>query len=118
MTLKYLGMVESTQIEAITVHMHEVSARHQPFTLGTGALGAFPTPRRARVVWLAVNGNRDALHHLRDDVKRATAAEAPDVFVPTVLLLPASPRVRSPRAGRIGRPGALAPDDEATRSDR
>ncbi len=72
-TLKYLGMVAGKQIETITRCMYEIAARHQPFTLSTGALGAFPDLRRARVVWLAVNGNRDALRHLRDDVEATIA---------------------------------------------
>jgi len=72
-TLKYLGMVTSNQIESITTHIHLIAARHQPFTLHTGALGAFPDLRRTRVVWLAVNGDLHALYQLRDDVENTIA---------------------------------------------
>jgi 2'-5' RNA ligase len=72
-TLKYLGDVKQQQIEAITVYMHEIGVRHQPFTLQTGALGAFPDLNRTRVVWLAVNGDRAALGRLRDDVEHTIA---------------------------------------------
>lgn len=73
LTLKYLGMVSSDQIDAITTRMHEIAARHQPFTLQTGALGAFPDGQRARVVWLAVDGDRESLDDLRDDVEHTIA---------------------------------------------
>lgn len=73
LTLKYLGMVSSDQIDAITTHMHEIAERHQSFTLRTGALGAFPDLQRVRVVWLAVDGDREALGQLRADVEHTIA---------------------------------------------
>jgi 2'-5' RNA ligase len=72
-TLKYLGDVKQPQTEVITAHMHEIGGRHQPFTLRTGALGAFPDLQRTRVVWLALHGEREALGRLRDDVEHMIA---------------------------------------------
>lgn len=51
-TLKFLGEVaprsEETVIEALRIAASET----HPFTLPLGGFGAFPNPRRAKVVWL------------------------------------------------------------------
>ena len=72
-TLKYLGVVEQGQVDLLAAHLAAIAAQHQPFTLRTGMLGAFPDLQRARVVWLAVDGDRAALGHLRDDVEHTIA---------------------------------------------
>jgi 2'-5' RNA ligase len=72
-TLKYLGVVESGQVDGLATHLAALATRHQPFTLQTSALGAFPNRQRARVVWLAVDGDRAALGRLRDDVEHTIA---------------------------------------------
>jgi len=68
-TLKYLGVVQPGQVDELATHLAALATRHQPFTLRTGALGAFPDSRRARVVWVAVDGDHAALGRLRDDVE-------------------------------------------------
>ena len=72
-TLKYLGAVEHRQVDLLAAHLAAIAVRHQPFTLRTGALGAFPDLQRARVVWLTVDGDRAALGRLRDDVEHTIA---------------------------------------------
>jgi 2'-5' RNA ligase len=72
-TLKFLGAVNPSQVDALTSSLHEIAARHRPFTLRTGALGAFPDMNRPRVVWLAIEGDRATLQHLRDDVEQTIA---------------------------------------------
>jgi 2'-5' RNA ligase len=73
LTLKFLGAVEPAQVEELTARLHDIAGRHRAFTLRTGALGAFPTMQRLRVVWLAIDGNRAALQGLQEDVERTIA---------------------------------------------
>lgn len=72
-TLKYLGSVEHGQVDLLAAHLATIAVRHQPFTLRTGALGAFPDLQRTRVVWLAIDGDRTPLGQLRDDVEHTIA---------------------------------------------
>jgi 2'-5' RNA ligase len=54
LTLKFLGDVSLANIQVLKeVMMAEVSHHHQ-FEISVGGLGAFPSVRRARVIWVGV----------------------------------------------------------------
>jgi len=54
LTLKFLGQVEQTRLLAIAEVIGSVARSSVPFRLVLGGLGAFPSPRAARVIWVGV----------------------------------------------------------------
>ncbi|GIW44999.1 MAG: RNA 2',3'-cyclic phosphodiesterase [Candidatus Binatia bacterium] len=67
-TLKFLGPTLEEQIPQITDAIHRVAAECQPWPIELRGLGAFPSLRRPRVLWLGV----------RDEGRLAQAARALD----------------------------------------
>jgi 2'-5' RNA ligase len=54
LTLKFLGDVSSTTLEHLVAALKVEAAVHEMFTMSVGGLGAFPNPRRARVIWVGL----------------------------------------------------------------
>ena len=54
LTLKFLGNVSPANLEALQSVLHTEAARFAPFELRVAGLGAFPSTRRPRVVWVGV----------------------------------------------------------------
>lgn len=50
-TLKFLGTTWPRLVEPVLAAVGAVAARHRPFETRVAGLGAFPSPRRARVLW-------------------------------------------------------------------
>lgn len=67
-TLKFLGDVEATQVTDLKTVLQGLAARHEPVTMTTGRLGAFPTPFRPRVFWLGLDGDAGPLVNLAADL--------------------------------------------------
>jgi RNA 2',3'-cyclic 3'-phosphodiesterase len=65
LTLKFLGDIQETQVEALREILHRVAAPARPFTLEARGLGAFPTPRAPRVIWLGLHGSNDDMAELQ-----------------------------------------------------
>jgi 2'-5' RNA ligase len=55
LTLKFLGDVEEERIADVTRAVERAAAGVPPFAFETGGLGAFPTTRRPRVLWVGVD---------------------------------------------------------------
>ncbi|HEX7119320.1 MAG TPA: RNA 2',3'-cyclic phosphodiesterase [Longimicrobiales bacterium] len=53
-TLKFLGWVRPEHVGRVERAMAEAAAKTQPFEMSIGGLGAFPSLRRPRVIWLGV----------------------------------------------------------------
>lgn len=53
-TLKFLGWVRPERVVEVRRTMAEAAAKTRPFELRLGGLGAFPTRRRPRVIWMGV----------------------------------------------------------------
>ncbi len=56
LTIKFLGGVDAGMIPALERAVQTASAQIPPFDLTIGGIGAFPNPRRARVVWVGLSG--------------------------------------------------------------
>jgi RNA 2',3'-cyclic 3'-phosphodiesterase len=56
LTLRFLGDIEETQVEPLKRVLEAAAAEARPFSLEARGLGAFPTPQRARVIWLGLHG--------------------------------------------------------------
>ena len=54
LTLKFLGDVSPANLERLAEALKVEAARLAGFELSVGGLGAFPTPRRARVLWVGI----------------------------------------------------------------
>ena len=61
LTLKFLGEVPATEVDPIAAALEEVAGKFRPFEMTFGPIGAFPSPRRPRVVWLGVEPGLDGL---------------------------------------------------------
>jgi RNA 2',3'-cyclic 3'-phosphodiesterase len=73
LTLKFLGDVREEALDGLSAALGEVCARHAPFDAALVGLGAFPSARRARVLWAGVDAGSDQLRSLAADVDAALA---------------------------------------------
>jgi 2'-5' RNA ligase len=54
LTIKFLGDVSVASLEMLKTMLRAEAARHQQFEFSVGGIGAFPSPRRPRVIWVGV----------------------------------------------------------------
>jgi 2'-5' RNA ligase len=54
LTLKFLGDVSPANLEQLAEALTVETVKHDPFSMSAGGLGAFPNPRRARVIWIGL----------------------------------------------------------------
>ncbi|MFN8544192.1 MAG: RNA 2',3'-cyclic phosphodiesterase [Candidatus Binatia bacterium] len=73
LTLAFLGAVGERQRAPIEAALRALAESHAPLALAAAGLGAFPSPRRARVVWVGIAGGAGALARLAVDVEAALA---------------------------------------------
>ena len=67
-TLKFLGGITPSQLTGVVAAAHEVAARTQRFSITLAGLGAFPSARRPRVVWIGVSSGAGHLVALAEDL--------------------------------------------------
>src|SRR5262245_19666146 len=53
-TLLFLGEVEDRELHAVCRAVKESAAGEPPFALRVSGVGAFPTPRRPKVLWAGI----------------------------------------------------------------
>lgn len=73
LTLKFLGEARSEALDGIHAALGEVCAEHTPFDAVLAELGAFPSTRRAKILWIGVGTGSDRLRSLAADVDDALA---------------------------------------------
>ena len=73
LTLKFLGNIPSTRVTEITQAMQKAVQGLAPFHVEISGLGAFPSLKQPRVVWVAVSGALDKLSALQQSVDSALA---------------------------------------------
>ncbi len=54
LTLKFLGDVSSTSLQFVTQMLSREASQYPGFSMQVGGLGAFPSARRARVLWIGI----------------------------------------------------------------
>jgi RNA 2',3'-cyclic 3'-phosphodiesterase len=59
LTLKFLGDVSLANLEVLKKILESEAGKHAPFEISVGDLGAFPSIRRPRVVWIGVQAPQD-----------------------------------------------------------
>lgn len=73
LTLKFLGEQPETLIQPLTASVREIAGRHWPVPMQLGGLGAFPSLRRPRVIWVGI-APTPKLELLQHDVEEACSA--------------------------------------------
>jgi len=109
LTLRFFGQITEEQLEKVATSMLSVGVRQAPFTVRVRGLGAFPAPRRPRVLWLGLDPAQP-LHGLYDTCQTQLAAAG----------IAAEPRPFSPHLtlGRYRQHAAGLDDLVATYADR
>lgn len=72
LTLKFLGDVSLNNLELLTDALRLEAGNHRKFSISVGGLGAFPSVRRPRVLWIGVEGP-DALLNLQRNIESQMA---------------------------------------------
>ncbi|GII65199.1 RNA 2',3'-cyclic phosphodiesterase [Sphaerisporangium krabiense] len=96
-TMAFLGEVPEKALPELETRLGRAAGRHAPMTLRFEGAGAFPSARRARVVWLGLAGGGTAISRLAASLaaggRRAGAAGAEGKpFHPHLTLARARPR--------------------------
>ena len=71
LTLKFLGEVPEEDLDDVRDILTHVCARHEPFAAETSGYGAFPSAKRARVVWCGIGEGGGRLSLLAEDIERS-----------------------------------------------
>lgn len=69
LTLKFLGDVAEDDMGHVARALGPVRERHGPFEAGISGFSAFPSPRRARILWAGIGEGADRLRALAQDVE-------------------------------------------------
>lgn len=72
LTLKFLGDVSLTNLEVLKRILMVEAGNHSPFEMSVGELGAFPSLRRPRVIWVGVTAPTE-LNALQHSIEVETA---------------------------------------------
>ena len=73
LTLKFLGEIREEILEDLCAVLEGVCATHVPFDAGLAELGAFPSARRARILWAGIGIGSGRLRSLAVDLDAALA---------------------------------------------
>jgi 2'-5' RNA ligase len=69
-TLKFLGDIPEQAITAVSADLDKAAALCSPLTLRLAGFGAFPNAKRARVVWVGLEGDMRELSNLADAIDK------------------------------------------------
>jgi 2'-5' RNA ligase len=106
LTLKFLGNIPSRRVTEITEAIKKAAQGLSPFLLEISGLGAFPSLKQPRVVWVGVGGELDKLSTLQQNIDSALAAlefareERP--FVPHLTVARVREGASASETGRFG----------------
>jgi RNA 2',3'-cyclic 3'-phosphodiesterase len=71
LTLKFLGNVAEDDLSRVKQALEQLRGRHEPFEVETSSFGAFPSERKARILWAGVgegSGPLRAVAQIVDDL--------------------------------------------------
>jgi len=71
LTLKFLGNIHLAQVEDIALAVAEEVRDQPPITLGAAGLGAFPSRRKPRVIWIGMEGEVQRLTRIQARIEDA-----------------------------------------------
>jgi 2'-5' RNA ligase len=99
LTLRFLGPTDPGRITWVEDRLARVAERCPPFVVRVRGLGAFPSLRTARVLWVGVDDEAGSLGALADAVRDGIAAEDPPdrrPFSPHVTVARCDPPISVP----------------------
>ncbi len=73
LTMKFLGNTRPSQAERLLASLAHKAMKLSPFEIAFGGLGAFPTLRRPRIIWVGVSEGAGSLEDLAAKVEGAAA---------------------------------------------
>lgn len=65
-TINFLGEVDDRDLHGICRALTAVAKKEAPFRLAIAGVGAFPTPRRPKVLWAGITEGGDSLARIHD----------------------------------------------------
>lgn len=68
LTLRFLGDVQQEDLGDLCAALEEACAKHTPFDASLSGLGAFPSERRARILWAGIGAGSERLRSLAADL--------------------------------------------------
>ncbi|MGW8223258.1 MAG: RNA 2',3'-cyclic phosphodiesterase [Syntrophobacteria bacterium] len=71
LTLKFLGNIQPAQVEDIARAVAQEVLNEPPITLGAAGLGAFPSRRKPRVIWIGMEGEVQRLIRIQSRLENA-----------------------------------------------
>ncbi len=74
LTLKFLGDVRSDRVDELVDALRQVAGTRPSFAAALSGAGVFPSPARARVLWLGIGGDTVALGELHLGIEDAVAS--------------------------------------------
>jgi RNA 2',3'-cyclic 3'-phosphodiesterase len=74
LTLRFLGDTDPAQVPVLGAALRQVAGGHAPFVLQLAGTGAFPGPRRPRVIWASVADPQQRLAALQLHVEGLVCA--------------------------------------------
>lgn len=104
LTLKFLGDVSLANLEMLKKILHSEVGRHHSFEMSVGELGAFPTLRRPRVIWIGVEAPPELMAiqtGIEDETARLGYAREERPFSPHLTMGRVSRNATSQDAHRI-----------------
>ena len=71
LTLKFLGNISPVQVDEIAAAAAQVVVDQPPVTLCPAGLGAFPSNRKPRVIWVGLRGEVERLVNIQAGLEKA-----------------------------------------------
>jgi len=71
MTFQFLGEIEEGKLIDVMKNLQEIAGRYRPIKVRYQSLGVFPSLDKARVLWIGVSNNAEALKSLAREITRA-----------------------------------------------
>ncbi len=69
LTLKFLGDVAEDDLGRLTRALEPLRERHEPFEVSTSGFGAFPSEKRARILWAGIGEGSEPLRAVAQSVE-------------------------------------------------
>jgi RNA 2',3'-cyclic 3'-phosphodiesterase len=68
-TLKFLGEVAEDTLDRVKQALEPLSERHEPFEVRTSGFGAFPSEKKAHILWAGVGEGSESLRTVAQSVE-------------------------------------------------
>ncbi|WP_281744723.1 RNA 2',3'-cyclic phosphodiesterase [Thermanaerovibrio acidaminovorans] len=81
-TLLFLGEVPRSEAESFGHRLRDVADSYPPINLSLGGMGAFPSVRSPRAIWVGLGGELDVLSSFAERVARCAPGGGGERFVP------------------------------------